>query len=334
VEQRLMFLLKYLGEICPDDQEGSSLREESDEIETYRKQVVEALRRLRNKVIAWPDAFERKRIAKRMHETFGFENCVGVIDGTQFGLAREPQCQDYLDYIRRAHPHEDEESDNNSVAASPQYSLSALIVSDDQGYIRYWLTGWPGSVREDRVFRTSKMRQRPGLYFGADQYILGDSKFENFWFLVTAYRRPSNSTAMTAHFQDHEAFNRSIEDGPRRVCKNVVAALKGRFPWLRWISKVITEERESVVDILEYIEVCIILHNMLVPTQEVDTPRHWLVDEEFSDVDEAVEDGSLSSSPPSSDDSVEDRKENIVIDEPSDERRKQLTLLHFLDIKD
>lgn len=43
-----------------------------------------------NVVISWPNAVERKLIAKRFQDKYDFANCTGTMDGTVFPLAFKP----------------------------------------------------------------------------------------------------------------------------------------------------------------------------------------------------------------------------------------------------
>ena len=52
--------------------------------------VSQAVLKLQNKVIRWPDEEEWKQIGSRIKQAHGFVNCVGLIDGTLFPLAYAP----------------------------------------------------------------------------------------------------------------------------------------------------------------------------------------------------------------------------------------------------
>ena len=90
VKYQLMVLLKYLG---TEGSRGSNLNLCSvfgigeGTAELYRDRVVEALLSLQEATITWPDAAERKAIAERFDNHFGWPHCVGIIDGTLFPLA-------------------------------------------------------------------------------------------------------------------------------------------------------------------------------------------------------------------------------------------------------
>jgi DDE superfamily endonuclease len=99
---------------------------------------MKAIRSPGDSAIKWPDEEERQEISKRIQQDSFFPNCVGFIDGTLFPLAFCPSSKDTPDYSGRKHA----------------YSLSVMIVNDDQRMIRYYLSGWPGSFHDNRVWST------------------------------------------------------------------------------------------------------------------------------------------------------------------------------------
>jgi len=104
--------------------------------EKYQDRAVTAVHNLRSRAYTWPDEDERKIIAARIFKDFNWPNCVGIMDGTLFPLGSEPQTDDAPDYKGRKY----------------QYSITCLIICDDQRLIRYCLCGWPGSAHDERVF--------------------------------------------------------------------------------------------------------------------------------------------------------------------------------------
>jgi hypothetical protein len=137
------------------------------------------------------------------------------------------------------------------------------------------------------------------------QYILGDSAFENRWFMVSAYRKPQGVFIQ----REHEVFNDAMK--PLRVIsEHTIGILKGRFPWLRSIPCKITESDRSFRRVLEYIDCAIILHNLLIKRDDV-IPDDWLDLDEFSDIDE---DDVLNQAVPN--------------DSPGDKRRSDLMVYH------
>jgi hypothetical protein len=114
------------------------------------------------------------------------------------------------------------------------------------------------------------------------QYLVGDSAFENDWFFVAAFKKLPNCTLE----RDQERFSTKLSK-LRIISEHCIGMLKGRFPWLRSIRLVITEDIKSLKRILQIIDATIILHNMLIEFGEED-PEDWIDFEVFSDMDEAA----------------------------------------------
>lgn len=147
-----MVLLKYLG---TEGTGGSNndLRSHfgigRGTAEVYKERAVKAIRSLKKETVFWPSEEERKEIAARIMRDFDWPNCIGLIDGTLFPLAFAPQTMDAPDYSGRKYG----------------YSLTCLIVCDDQRLIRYYLAGWPSSAHDERVFRKTKLFRNPLRFF-------------------------------------------------------------------------------------------------------------------------------------------------------------------------
>jgi hypothetical protein len=108
----------------------------------YKDRVVKAiLDCLFNNYVKWPDPEERRIISERIRAEFGLPNCIGIANGTLLPLAFRPSTEDYADYKGR----------------KMLYTLTMLVVNDDQRRIQYFYAGWPGSTHDDRVFRNSRI---------------------------------------------------------------------------------------------------------------------------------------------------------------------------------
>jgi DDE superfamily endonuclease len=143
--------------------------------ECFKRRCVVAIGALRDKVIKWPNIAERKLIAKRILHNFSWINCIEVVDGTLFPLTYEPQADDAPDYHSRIF----------------QYSLSTIIVNDDQKRIRYYLAGYPGSTHDNRIYRNTLLFKNREQYFGETYYLVGDCAFENTKAMVTSFKKVS-----------------------------------------------------------------------------------------------------------------------------------------------
>jgi DDE superfamily endonuclease len=254
---QLMVLLRYLGSegsggCSPDLRNIFGISKGT--VDLYKRRAVIALMDLRDQVIFWPDEAERARISQRIRTKYAFPDCVGLVDGTLFPLRFKPDREDAPDYSGRKHA----------------YSLSTMIICDDQKRIRHYLAGWPGTAHDNRIFADTDVARDPDKFFTALQYILGDSAFEVLRYLIPAFKKPRGLTIP----HDQEYFNTAL--GKARVLsEHCIGILKGRFPWLKCIPCKLTEDEESMRHILEYIDCCVILHNLLVQRNDNVDATFW-----------------------------------------------------------
>lgn len=231
----------------------------------WRDRALKAVRRLGKQAYTWPDADERAEIAHRIEKEFDWPNCVGIMDGTLFPLAFEPELPDSPDYHGRKYA----------------YSITCLVICDDQRRIRYILCGWPGSTHDERVWRKTKIYKAPESFMTRIQYLLGDTAYENDWFIVSSYKKPAHGTMP----YDQELFNDAMKR-LRVVSEHTIGILKGRFPMLRSIRMKITDpKRDSVTIINRYIEGAVILHNLLLQHND-EIPEDWIADDDASAFDD------------------------------------------------
>ena len=169
---------------------------------------MKALVSLRDEYIQWPDEKERHEIATRIEKAWMFKNCVGLMDGTLFELALAPRSSDGSDYHGRKF----------------QYSLSVMVINDDQREIRAYLSGFPGCTHDNRVWKHMEQCQSPEKFFTSLQYILTDTAFTPSDYCIPAYK------ALTGFAQDRDEqnFNTSLAE-PRVISEHTMGIWKGRF---------------------------------------------------------------------------------------------------------
>jgi DDE superfamily endonuclease len=266
-EHQLMVFLKYVGT------EGAGANNSNQRhtfgvgygtAEVYRRRVTIALNSLADEYIKWPDAAERKSISQAIQEEFDFPHCVGIADGTLFPLASEPNTVDAPDYSGRKYG----------------YSLTTMIICDHKRRIRHYLAGFPGSAHDNRVFKATTISKEPDAHFDGMQYLIGDSAFENQWFMVSAFKKPKDRPIP----KKEEQFNEKLAK-LRIISEHCIGMLKGRFPWLRSIRLLITEEKRSLKHILRLLKATVVLHNLLIELNEQDK-NEWIDDDDFSDIDD------------------------------------------------
>jgi hypothetical protein len=248
---QLMVLLKYLGTqgtgaSNPDLRNLFRFGRGSSDL--YKTRACEAILSLSARYYSWPDEDEKEKISERIYRKYGIPNCVMIADGTLHELAFKPETDDWADYHGRKHA----------------FSISTLVLNDDQRKIRYFLAGWPGSAHDNRIFRNSTIYKNPEQYFSEIEFMIGDSAFEPTEFMVSAFKKIGVTAAMAK-----EIFNDTIAR-PRVISEHTIGIWKGRFPWLRSIRMRITRDRQSMINILTMIQVSVILHNFLMEENEPD----------------------------------------------------------------
>ena len=254
----------------------------------YRDRACVAVRSLHNLAMMWPDHEERVDLAKSIQYEYNLPNCIGMADGTLLPLTYEPQSEDAGDYHGR----------------KGGYTLSVLIINDHNRRVMYYLSGFPGTAHDNKVYKATKLYKHPEQYFDNMHYIIGDSAFENSSTMVSAFKAPAGHSLA----QEESDFNTRL--GKARVaCEHVIGMLKGRFPWMRSIPMVITDNERSIKRVLKYLDCCFIMHNLLLNNDEL--PDEWMdVDDAISDIAAAVGDDDLAGA--------------IMPDEPKDSRRRKL----------
>jgi DDE superfamily endonuclease len=296
-EHQLMVFLKYIG----TEGSGASNANQRNTFGVgygtaalYRRRVTTALLSLRDQYVRWPNAEERREISKAIQKEYDFPHCVGIADGTLTPLAFEPETIDAPDYSGRKYG----------------YSLTAMVVCDHTRRIRHYLAGFPGSAHDNRVFKATKLATDPFIHFEPMQYIIGDSAFENDWFMVSAFKKPRDQSIPRSHEQFNEKLARL-----RIVSEHCIGLLKGRFPWLRSIRLKITEDKESLKQILELFDATVIVHNILIEIGEKDR-QEWIDEDDFSDIDDEERVPTLSP--------ADVLNQGIAAGAPKDERRTRL----------
>jgi DDE superfamily endonuclease len=130
----------------------------------FKQRCVKAICSLRDKAIQWPNTnADPKQIAKRILHKHNWISCIGVVDGMLFPLTYKPQSDDAPDYIGRKF----------------LYSLSTIIVNNDQKRIHYYLAGYPGSSHDNQIYQNIRLYNNRKEYFNQNYYLVGDCAFEN-----------------------------------------------------------------------------------------------------------------------------------------------------------
>lgn len=205
---------------------------ESTACDAIRKLLKFMSDHLLNKLIVWPSADERQRIAALYEESKGFPGVVGMIDGTHIPIRRPPERG--IDYYNR--------KDYYSVVLQG-------VVKDDLQFTNAY-TGWPGKVHDARVFRNSVLFENGPVLCG-NGHILGDSAYPNLHYILAPYRDNGRLTpAQKRYNKTHSSIRSSVE--------RAFGLLKGRFVRLRMI-----HQRDIQTIVSTVLSACI-LHNICI----------------------------------------------------------------------
>ncbi|POW13964.1 hypothetical protein PSTT_03270 [Puccinia striiformis] len=107
-----------------------------------------------------------------------------------------------------------------------RYSLNTQIVCDCDKYITSFLTGWPGSCGDSKVYKRMQLHVNAADFFDEGQYLLADSAYELTSTVIPSYKSPaSNSTINTE-------FNYCVAKARVRN-EHTISILKARWSSLR-----------------------------------------------------------------------------------------------------
>jgi len=126
------------------------------------------------------------------------------------------------------------------------------------------------------------------------------------WYLPS--RPPPGETLVG----DRRQFNSKLSRA-RVISEHTIGLLKGRFPWLCSIRKVISEDPETLRDILGLIDACVILHNFLVMQGLEEKEEELYQDDDVTVIDDYER-------LPQSDELMQ----KVPVGSPGDHRRTQL----------
>jgi hypothetical protein len=269
VKYQLMVFLHFVGhESTTDRNQREVFVISRGRITNARIRVTKALIGLRDTYIQWPTEDERKATAERFLKKWGFVNAVFIMDGTLLEIAFEPQSDDFSDYHGRKY----------------RYSLTVLVMNNDKKEILYYLSGFPGSAHDNRVWKNTPQCRNPTKYFSPTEYGLADTAFS-----PSTHCIPSYKCVTGINLPEDEAHFNSALSSPRVTSEHTIGIWKGRFGYLRKIRMKITNDPRSLKKILEMIDATVVLHNILMRNNDPVNIKRWmdeLEDDEFSAMDD------------------------------------------------
>lgn len=263
----LLTLLRFLGSVGSASSYthiGCSLGIGYGSVRNYMNRAIDAILRLKNKTIFWPNVDERNEIAGRFNGKYSMINCVGIVDGTIFPLEYKPPLNGEDYYNRKG-----------------GYGLHSLVFCDDMARIREITLGWPGSVHDNRVWRRSRIFLNQEQFFNSRQYLIGDSAFHPSKVMVPSFKKPFG-----CDLDDYKMFFNTMIAKPRIRSEHCIGLLKGRFPYLKRI-RILIRHRKDMIRINRIITTAAVLHNLML---DEDYPEDWIENEDSDYDDDSLTD--------------------------------------------
>ena len=157
-------MLVFLKRIGSEGAEGNSKKIanffgiSSGTVRNIIKRVTKAILSLKDDVIMWPKASEREAMKTQIKVLYGFQNCIGIIDGTIVILDKRPSYYGDSYWCRKQ-----------------CYSMNMQVVCDHNGRITYLVGGWPGSVHDNRAWRNCSLFVNADTFFNFEvgEYLVG-----------------------------------------------------------------------------------------------------------------------------------------------------------------
>ena len=102
--------------------------------------------------------------------------CLACADGTLLPLTYAPRSIDAPDYSGRQYA----------------YSITCMIVNDDQKRVRYFNAGFPGSAHDQHEYLHTKLHKSPTDYFGdnLDYFLVTDSAMKSSSTVIPCFKAP------------------------------------------------------------------------------------------------------------------------------------------------
>ncbi|KAL1488209.1 hypothetical protein ABEB36_015166 [Hypothenemus hampei] len=217
-------------------------------------------------VIKWPNEEEKIEI-ERFFSNKNFPGVIGVIDGTHIRIDKPADDPD--SYLNRKH----------------FYSIQAQIVCDHKKKIRDIFVGYPGSVHDSRVLRTSPLFASLDEKCN-DKFILGDSGYPCLRNLLTPFKDNGRLNRRERNYNYILSTNRYIVE-------HCFGLWKQKFRQLYHI------KWHKIEDIVHFIRACAVLHNLALdydfdedtPTVEDDVAQPILALDEDQEPERDDQDG-------------------------------------------
>lgn len=159
--------------------------------------------------ISWPSENEKRKISRRIRKQHGFPNCVGFVDGTLIVLSSRPELHGEEFYSHKG-----------------RYGISTTLVCDDNRRITKVISGYPGCVHDNVIYKESSLYEDPDKYFDGKEYLLADSAYACSKTVIPAFKAlPGRQMSDTDAF-----FNEKLSSA-RVAIEHCNGLLKGITIW-------------------------------------------------------------------------------------------------------
>ena len=104
-------------------------------------------------------------------------------------------------------------------------------------------------MHDNRVFGHMRVNRNHSEHFSSSEYIHSDSALENCNSFVLAFKKPQLQPLLP----HNERINTRLASA-RIFSEHTIGILKGRFPWLKCIKKIVSDDNMTMLRILKYID--------------------------------------------------------------------------------
>lgn len=221
--------------------------------------------------IHWPTADSIQSVNQKFEQKRRIPRVIGAIDCTHVTIKATTEYKTcYFDRNRN-------------------YSVILQAVVDADKKFTNIFCGEPGSLHDSRVLRRSKLfleaTQNKDNLFPNNTFLLGDSAYQNYSWLVTPFKDRGNLTELQHRFN-------FIHSSTRMVVENAFGLLKGRFRRLLHFT-----EHKDLERINKIIISACVLHNLCIQRYDLwnvcenaentnqDVPSQFEEEEEIGGID-------------------------------------------------
>ena len=204
----------------------------------FVRRVTTAILAIAKDIMKWPNERERQVIKNRFKNDAGINGAIGIIDGTPVIFSQRPAIDGEVFWSRKS-----------------VYCTNLQLICDDRGLIRWFLTGWPGSVYDNTVFEKSSISKYPERFFKPGEFLMADSGYALRPHCITPYKHPQT---MVPH---HQIFS-ELFSSKRVTIEHVNGQLKNRWACLKGIPTQI-KKRSDFKRVNDQIASCCVLYNLL-----------------------------------------------------------------------